>query len=77
MELALCYTCFMAKWRIHSKFLSDIPPEAQGELCVQCRGAVAIVRVMGQSFEPLAADTPAGSSSSVCGLEVRSNLSKR
>jgi hypothetical protein len=45
MELALCYTCFMAKWRTHSKFLGDIPPDAQGELCAQCHGAVAIVRV--------------------------------
>jgi len=45
LNLALCYTCFMAKWRNNSKFLGDIPPDAQGELCVQCRGAVAIIRV--------------------------------
>jgi hypothetical protein len=44
MELVLCYICWMTNWRKCGRFLGDIPPEAQGELCAECHGMVAVIR---------------------------------
>jgi hypothetical protein len=30
MELALCYVCWMSKWRNRSKYLADVPQDSVG-----------------------------------------------
>jgi hypothetical protein len=45
MELALCYICWMSKWRSRSRYLADVPQDSSGAVCAECRQAIAVVRV--------------------------------